>query len=103
MRSDGNDNTAWIRRRHPVDQTIIVEVRQHGIIEHSRHTLNDVTTLAEILRGHGWFTAAEMTGPLIPESGLGRGFDEYHHRDRSEYLRAAPGQAGRQVCGQPAL
>lgn len=62
--------------------------RQHGIREHSRHSLNDVTTLAEILRANGWFTAAETTGPLIPASGLGRGFDRYRHRDRTDYLHS---------------
>jgi arylsulfatase A-like enzyme len=60
--------------------------REHGIVEHSRHALNDVTTLADVLRAHGWTTAAETTGPLVPECGLGRGFHHYRHRDRSEYL-----------------
>lgn len=60
--------------------------RQHGIAEHSRHTLNDVTTIAETLARDGYRTIAEVTGPLIPASGLGRGFDAYRHRDRSKYL-----------------
>ena len=65
----------------------------HGITEHSRHTLRDVPTLAEILRDRGWHTFAEVTGPLIPEAGLGRGFDRYRHRDRGEYLHTGFGAA----------
>ncbi len=61
--------------------------KEHGIIEHSRHRLNpDVPTLAEILRERGWNTYAEMTGPLIPEVGLDRGFAHYRYRERTEYL-----------------
>ena len=60
--------------------------KQHGIAEHSRHTLHDVPTVAEILRANGYHTLAEVTGPLIPPSGLGRGFHEYRHRDRSRYF-----------------
>jgi arylsulfatase A-like enzyme len=62
--------------------------REHGIVEHSRHALGDVATLAEILRARGWHTRAEVTGPLVREAGLGRGFDEYRWRDRSAYLDA---------------
>jgi arylsulfatase A-like enzyme len=65
----------------------------HGIVEHSRHTLRDVPTIAEILREAGWHTRAEVTGPLVPEAGLGRGFDVYRHRDRSDYLHEGFGRA----------
>ena len=62
---------------------------QHGVREHSHHGLReDVPTVAEILRRHGYHTYAEFTGPLIAAAGLGRGFDHYRYRDRSEYLHA---------------
>jgi len=59
----------------------------HGIVEHSRHSLRrDVPTLAELLGKGGYNTYAECTGPLIPETGLDRGFTHYRCRDRREYL-----------------
>ncbi|MBZ0270339.1 sulfatase-like hydrolase/transferase [bacterium] len=75
---------------------------EHGIVEHSRHTLRDVTTLAETLSARGYHTVAEMTGPLVPESGLGRGFHEYRHRPRTNYLDAGFGEeVGRRVRELP--
>lgn len=59
---------------------------EHGIVEHSRHALRDVSTLAGTLSAAGYHTVAEVTGPLVPESGLGRGFAEYRHRPRTRYL-----------------
>lgn len=62
---------------------------QHGIREHSRHgLLADVPTLAEQLGRAGYTTAAQVTGPLLPETGLARGFHYYRHRPRTEYLHA---------------
>lgn len=62
---------------------------EHGIREHSRHTLKgDVTTAAEVLKYHGYHNYMECTGPLIPEAGLSRGFDLYRCRERSEYLHS---------------
>jgi arylsulfatase A-like enzyme len=59
----------------------------HGIQEHSRYSLlPDVGTLAEVLSAGGYHTRAEVTGPLIPETGLNRGFHVYRYRDRSSYL-----------------
>ena len=46
----------------------------------------EVRTLAEELRDGGYFTAAETTGPLFPETGLNRGFDFYRRRDRHWYI-----------------
>lgn len=43
-------------------------------------------TLAEILRHHGYQTRALATGPLLPETGLNRGFEAYHHRRGKEHL-----------------
>jgi arylsulfatase A-like enzyme len=60
---------------------------EHGIKEHSRHSLRrDVVYLPEILKQQGYNTYSEMTGPLIPEAGLDRGFDLYRCRERDEYL-----------------
>jgi hypothetical protein len=62
--------------------------RQHGVVERSGHTLNDVVTLAEILHARGWHTHAEVTGPLRPECGLARGFKTYRWREESAHLDA---------------
>lgn len=60
---------------------------QHGIKEHSRYSLlDDVETAAEILSHHGYHTYAEVSGPLIAETGLNRGFMHYRTRERQEYL-----------------
>jgi arylsulfatase A-like enzyme len=64
---------------------------EHGIVEHSRHALRDVATLAEALSAKGYHTVAEVTGPLVPECGLARGFREYRHRPRTQYLDAGFG------------
>ncbi|MGQ5516608.1 sulfatase family protein [Halococcus saccharolyticus] len=41
----------------------------------------DVTTLAERLHDAGYDTAAMVTGPLVAETDLDRGFDEYRYRE----------------------
>ena len=51
----------------------------------------DVKTLPEILKEHGYNTYAEVTGPLFPVTGLGRGFDVYNRRERHWYLDTAWG------------
>ena len=43
-------------------------------------------TLAEILQQRGYHTSAMTTGPLLPETGLNRGFEIYHHRRGKEHL-----------------
>lgn len=45
---------------------------------------DDVTTLAEALSSAGYRTIALATGPLAPQTGLDRGFDEYHFREPDE-------------------
>jgi len=45
-----------------------------------------VSTLAEHLSAAGYETQALVTGPLVAETGLHRGFDEYAYRDRDEEL-----------------
>ena len=45
-----------------------------------------VPTLAERFSAAGYDTAALVTGPLIEDTGLDRGFDTYRYRDRREEL-----------------
>lgn len=59
----------------------------HGIRSLSGHKLAPrCVTLAEILRQEGYQTHALATGPLLPETGLNRGFEAYHHRRGKEHL-----------------
>jgi len=54
----------------------------HGIRSLMSYKLDSsVKTLAEVLKENGYNTYAEVTGPLLPETGLNRGFDEYRLRD----------------------
>ena len=46
----------------------------------------DVPTLAERFSAAGYETAALVTGPLVAETDLDRGFDTYEWRDRREEL-----------------
>lgn len=46
----------------------------------------DVPTLAETLSQGGYHTYAMVTGPIVPDTNLDRGFDEYWYRDRNENL-----------------
>ena len=46
----------------------------------------DVPTLPEILGEGGWHTEALVTGPLVDETGLDRGFAVYRHRTEDESL-----------------
>jgi arylsulfatase A-like enzyme len=60
---------------------------RHGIMTLSGNRLNNkVPFLPELLKKRGYKTYAEVTGPLWPELGLKRGFDNYNHRNRKEYL-----------------
>lgn len=45
-----------------------------------------VETLAERFMEHGYETAAMVTGPLVPETGLDRGFDNFWYRESDEHL-----------------
>jgi arylsulfatase A-like enzyme len=40
-------------------------------------------TLAEQFSSAGYHTEAMVTGPLLPETGLDRGFDRYEHRNKN--------------------
>lgn len=58
----------------------------NGVRSHSGYKLNPSTvTLAEYLKRAGYHTLARVTGPISPEVGLDRGFDDYQWRKRHEY------------------
>jgi len=53
----------------------------HGVAGLMGYKLNkSCHTLAEILRENGYHTYAFVTGPLLTETSLNRGFMEYHYR-----------------------
>jgi len=52
-----------------------------------------VATVPALLAAAGYHTIAEVTGPLLPENGLDRGFVEYHCRPATEYLSDGWGTA----------
>jgi arylsulfatase A-like enzyme len=66
---------------------------EHGVRTHSGSKLSPgVRTLAERLREAGYHTRAEVCGPLGPEIGLDRGFDDYHHRGKRVTVHTGWGQ-----------
>jgi arylsulfatase A-like enzyme len=74
---------------------------EHGIRSLLGYKLQpDIRTLAEELRDGGYYTAAEVTGPLFPETGLNRGFEHYRRRDRHWYLSTSWGDELRQTLRQ---
>ncbi|NIC00640.1 sulfatase-like hydrolase/transferase [Halobacterium sp. R2-5] len=60
---------------------------RNGVQSLRRGSLSeDVEPMAEILGDAGYHTEAMATGPLVPETGLDRGFDRYECRDRDESM-----------------
>lgn len=54
---------------------------KHGVRGLQGYSLSpSLTTLAEAFSRGGYRTYAEVTGPLLPQTGVLRGFDEHHHR-----------------------
>jgi arylsulfatase A-like enzyme len=53
----------------------------------------DVATVPALLGAAGYHTVAEVTGPLLPENGLDRGFAEYRCRPATAYLSDPWGEA----------
>ena len=54
---------------------------KHGVRGLQGYQLNPaVTTMAEAFSAGGYNTYAEVTGPLLPQTGILRGFKEAHHR-----------------------
>lgn len=54
---------------------------------------DDIPLLTHALAAAGYHTYAEVTGPLLPEMGLARGFQQYHYRAPSDYLNTPWGDA----------
>ncbi|KXB07482.1 hypothetical protein AKJ52_00020 [candidate division MSBL1 archaeon SCGC-AAA382C18] len=62
---------------------------QHGIRSLSGYKLDEkAKTIAERLNKHGYYTHAEITGPLLPELGLNRGFDKYNWRKAEKNINS---------------
>ncbi|MEF8784287.1 MAG: sulfatase [Haloarculaceae archaeon] len=60
---------------------------RNGVFSLEEARLNEeVPTLAEHLSAAGYDTHALVTGPLVSDTGLSRGFDNYDYRDRREEL-----------------
>ncbi|HEX2296667.1 MAG TPA: sulfatase [Actinomycetota bacterium] len=60
---------------------------KHGLRGlHGYRLSPDVTTLAEALGAAGYHTRAEVTGPLLPETDVTRGFASSRHRVSGEFL-----------------
>ena len=56
---------------------------KHGVRLHSGTKLRSwIYTLPQFLQKHGYYTRAEVTGPLLPIIGLNKGFNNYNYRDR---------------------
>lgn len=73
----------------------------HGIRSLSDSRLpQDLPTLAELFKRNGFHTWAEVTGPLVPVTGLDRGFDEYVHRGHTETLDTPWGAGLREKLAQ---
>ena len=54
---------------------------KHGVRGLEGYTLSgDLRTMAESFRSAAYRTYAEVTGPLLPATGVLRGFDDHHHR-----------------------
>ncbi|NQU87387.1 MAG: sulfatase-like hydrolase/transferase [Mariniphaga sp.] len=60
---------------------------ENGVRSYSGYSLSkDIKTFPEILKENGYHTYAELTGPVLPELGLNKGFDEYNCRDRKNTI-----------------
>ncbi len=59
----------------------------HGIRPYYGKKLSsDVITLAEVFKRNGYHTYAEVEGPLVPQIGIGRDFDYYCFRNKSDNM-----------------
>jgi len=59
----------------------------NGVNSHHNVSLDpDLYTLAEVFGSEGYDTYAMVTGPIIEDTGLDRGFDRFWYRDRNENL-----------------
>ncbi len=60
---------------------------KNGVNTHDSVSLNEeILTLGEVLQSEQYTTYAMPTGPLVKETQIDRGFDEYWYRNRRLYL-----------------
>lgn len=60
---------------------------RNGVFSLEEARLNEeIPTLAEYLSAAGYETHALVTGPIVSDTGLDRGFDSYDYRDRRDEL-----------------
>jgi arylsulfatase A-like enzyme len=65
---------------------------RHGVHLVWGYKLADsIPMLTELLARRGYHCYAEMTGPMVPEMGLARGFEQYEYRAPKDYLHTAWG------------
>ncbi len=65
---------------------------RHGVHNVWGDQLPDsIRLLTSTLAAAGYHCVAEVTGPLLPEIGLARGFEQYHYRVPAEYLSTSWG------------
>ena len=65
---------------------------RHGVRLILGHALGkEIPLLTGELANLGYHTYAEVTGPLVPDIGLGRGFEKYEYRAPCDYLHTAWG------------
>ncbi len=59
----------------------------HGVKTMLGHKMKeDVKTLPEALKEKGYYTVAEMSGPIVKGIGLEKGFDEFNIRDKHDLI-----------------
>lgn len=59
----------------------------HGVRSlHGYKLRSGINTMADVFRDNGYYTCAEVTGPLMREIGIDRGFTSYNLRERTDNL-----------------
>ncbi len=66
---------------------------EHGVRSLEGYKLkSSIHTMAEIFQQEGYCTYAEVSGPLVPEIRLNRGFDVYNLRDKNDTVYSSWGE-----------
>lgn len=52
----------------------------------------NIVSLPQVFKNNGYRTYAEVTGPLLKETGINRGFDYYVHRSKDEHIYTGFGE-----------
>jgi arylsulfatase A-like enzyme len=70
---------------------------EHGIVSLTGYKLREgCPSLPDLLAAAGYDTLAFVTGPLLPETGLERGFRTYRYRHESDYFQS---EVRREIIG----